>query len=688
MPVLTATNITHHYGDRVILDGVSLSLEPGERVGLVGRNGAGKSTLLKVIAGDLRPDVGSVSLVGGERAGYLKQDVDFPGHLTLHEAAMLAFEDVRAWERELESVFERMAAGEDLDRLLKEQERLERLIESRTHAGAGVGATEGVAHRVDAILHGLGFTDAQFEIPVSGLSGGQKGRLALAKVLLEEPGVLLLDEPTNHLDISGRLWLESFLTEDYRGAVLMISHDRYLLDAVVSRILEVEDGRLIEYPGNYAKFRELRAERREVMYRAWEKQQNEFKKEEEFIRRYRAGQRAKQAQGRLSRLERAKEGALERPPEMRTLKLELPKAERPGDIIASGRGLTKKYPREDGGELTLFENLDVTISRGERWGVIGPNGAGKSTLVRILLGEQSPDAGDVKLGSRLSVGYYRQSHEGLDPEKTVVRFLQDVVRKECPGQTLSEQAARNLAGAFLFSGGEQEKELRLLSGGERSRAVLASLLVSAKNVLVLDEPTNHLDIPSAERLEEALALPRENPKTGEKTEPAFDGTLVLISHDRALLDACCDRLLVFDGRGNVEVFLGSYTLWHEREVKRAKAEEAARSSAASRSQPQARPVTPTAKPAPSAPARPADPGRGKAPAAGNAPKSRYSWMRLEQLEERLSILGDRMKELDRRLADPDVWADHEKANKLTEERDELQEELDALETEWLRKAGA
>ncbi len=666
MPVLAATNIELAYGDRRILDGVSLTLEPGERAGLVGRNGSGKSSLLKVIAGSLRPDAGTVTLTGGARAGYLAQEPELDGTRTLREEAAAAFSHIEQLEAELHEVFHAMAdaEGETLDKLLRRQESLEKRIDA-----AGGLATD---HKVDAVLHGLGFSNAHFGVPVPGLSGGQRARLALAKLLLGEPEVLLLDEPTNHLDIAGRLWLEDFIENEYRGAVLMISHDRYLLDNVVTRIIEVDPvpnlgGRLIEYPGNYAAFRRLRAERIEAQRRAWENQQTKFRQEEAYIRKYKTGQRAKQARGRETRLAREKaESTIERPLELDAMRLSLPRAPRSGDIVASVRGLSVRFTNDDGAERVLFHDLDLAIERGQRWGVIGPNGAGKTTLVRCILGEIAPAAGTVTLGTRLSIGYFRQSHESIDPEKTVVRYLQDIVRRECPDQPLSEQAARNLAGAFLFSGADQEKELGLLSGGERARAALAGLMASAKNVLVLDEPTNHLDIPSAERLEEALRMPVEGKQCGS----LFDGTLILISHDRALLDACCDRLLVFDGAGNVEVFIGTYTEWHRKNT----AEQ--RKSGATKGPGRPRRTDATQRPNPR-----------KAPAASPAKKkSKWSWMRLEQLEEKIAQLEARLAEIDAALGDPDVWRDIERADSLTTERDELKVELEGVEAEWLRKA--
>lgn len=695
MPILAATNIELAYGDLRILDAVSLSIEPGERVGMVGRNGCGKSSLFKVLTGRLKPDSGIVSIQGGAKSAYLAQEHEFDGGNTLREEAAAAFSHIDDLEAELHGVFEAMgeAEGDELEKLLRRQEQIEKQIDA---AGGLV-----TAHRIDAVLHGLGFTDSQFSVPVSGLSGGQGARLALAKILLGEPDILLLDEPTNHLDIQGRIWLEEFLKYEFRGAVLMISHDRYLLDAVVSRIIEVEPiptqgGRLIEYPGNYKAFRKLRAERLEAQRRAWENQQTKFKQEEAFIRKFKAGQRAKQARGRETRLEREKETlTIEKPMQSASMRLELPKAERTGDIVANVRSLKKAYPNDDGTTRTLFDDLNISIERGQRWGVLGPNGAGKTTLVRCILGETAADSGSVSLGTKLSIGYFKQSHEALDPELTVIRYLQRIVRNECPDQLLSEQAARNLAGAFLFSGESQEKELGLLSGGERARAALAGLMASAKNVLVLDEPTNHLDIPSAERLEEALRKPEKD----EKSTGLFEGTLILISHDRALLDACCDRLIVLDGAGNASAFLGTYTEWHDKqealklaasqtkEQRRTPTTAASASPAKAKGPDAERRVQSTANVAsnPAAHAKPA--AQSQAHNAGQpAKKSKWSWMRVEQLEEKIAFLEGRISEIDAILADPDVWADIARANKLTDERDELKTELEGVEAEWLRKA--
>lgn len=676
MPLLAAANLRHSFGTDQILTGVSLAIEPGQRIGVVGRNGQGKSTMFKCLAGLIKPDSGEVSLARGARLGYLHQDPNLNPNDTLRGAAEAAFAELHALHKQLNAVYDAMgeAEADELDKLLKQQVKLEERIEA-------LGGYA-VDHQIDEVLHGVGFTDAQFNIPVAGLSGGQKARLALARLLLEAPDVMLLDEPTNHLDIDGRLWLESFLRDEFKGAVLLISHDRAMLDNVVNRILEVENGRLIDYPGNYQKFRELRAERRMVQLRAWEAEQTRFKKEEEFIRRYKAGQRAKQAKGRQSILEREKESStLERPIELGTFTLDLPKAERSGELVIIAKGISKSYTNEQGQKKTLFHDLDWTVSRGERWGIIGPNGAGKTTLVNAVLGNLPIDKGERKLGANVVVGHFKQTSDGMDPDLPVYRYLQKVIQLETNGQLLSEQQARNLAGAFLFSGDEQDKELGVLSGGERARARMAALLASAKNLIILDEPTNHLDIQSSERLEESLALAIE--ATSEKPGRAggdYDGTMILISHDRALINACCDHLLILDGQGNAEIFHGNYDEWNLTNKQRqgeaaatAESQRLAREAEERKRKAAEEAKRPAAKPAPSK--------------NTTGPKaSTLERMSQEKLDSEIARIEARIKAIDTEMASPEVWSDHSKADKLGNERAKLIQELEPLEFEWMRRA--
>lgn len=693
MPLLAATNIAHAFGTRIILDGATLSIEAGERIGIVGRNGQGKSTLMKAMAGVMKPDSGDIAVAKNARVGYLKQDPDLDPEETLRDAAEGAFAELHHLHQQLNHVFEEMAgpAGADpdeLEKLMKKQERLEAQMEA-----AGGYAID---HKIDAVLHGLGFSDGQFTVPVGSLSGGQKARLALGRLLLENPDVILLDEPTNHLDLDGRLWLESFLKNDFQGAVVMIAHDRYLLDHVVTRIVEVEQGRLIDYPAPkgdaYQTFRRLRAERKLVQMRAWEAEQTKFKAEERFIQRYKAGQRAKQAKGRESRLEREKEASTtERPMEMGTFKFNLPKSARASDIVAKAQHLSMVYDLtdEDGdeaGQKVLFRDLDLTISRGERWGILGPNGAGKSTLIRCLLGEIEPTSGTVRLGSNLSIGYFSQSAKGMDPDTKVYRYLQGVILKENPDGALSEQQARDLAGAFLFSGEEQEAEIRRLSGGEKGRARLAGLLASAKNVLVLDEPTNHLDIESAERLEAALALPVEA-TSHQPGRPGgeWEGTMLLISHDRAIIDACCNKLLILDGEGRHEIFDGNYSAWAQTVAER-ESRKAERDAEAKR-QREAEEKRQRAQAEKKQQEQQAQKKRqGQSSQRGQRSQNAMSLMSQGKLEAEIERIENRMKQIDKEMAEPDVWSDHRRMTRLGDERAKLASELEPLEFEWMSRA--
>jgi ATPase subunit of ABC transporter with duplicated ATPase domains/uncharacterized small protein (DUF1192 family) len=423
----------------------------------------------------------------------------------------------------------------------------------------------------------------------------------------------------------------------------------------VSRIIEVDRGVVRESPGNYHKYIELRQERMMTQARVYDKQMDRVRQEQAFIDKYRAGQRARQAKGRESRLERFKEDVIERPIELEVMNLKLPKAPRSGDQVVVAENISKAY-----GDKVLFKDFSITITRGERIGIIGPNGAGKTTLVRCLLGELPIDSGSIRTGSRLSVGYYKQLHDHLDMSLTVWQYLQSVitgldgVSRMAQG---SEQQARDLAGAFLFSGDEQEKVLKQLSGGERSRAVLAGLMAGAHNVLVFDEPTNHLDIPSAERLEQALSM----------GEDGYEGTLLLITHDRQLLQDTCLRLIVLDGKGGARVFEGTYTDW-ERKVR----EEAEAL--------QARPA-PKRVAKPPAEAKPAPRPQKKEKPTGLAALS------VEGLESRIERLQQEVRRIDEQMLNPANYSDGVASKRLQVERAHLEMELSPLETEWARRAG-
>ena len=661
MSLVTLANLRFGHGTRLLLDGVSGSIHEGERIGLVGRNGCGKSTLFKLIAGALKPDDGEVQIARTVRIGYLEQDPRLPQDKTLRGAAAEAFASIEQLKTELEGVFDRMATAEpdELEKLMDRQVAIEEAIE----ASGGYA----VDHKIDAALHGLGFTDEDFDLPIKGLSGGQKARLGLARLLLSNPDLLLLDEPTNHLDIEGRRWLEDFLADEFKGSVVLISHDRWLLDRVVTRIIEIDRGVLREYPGNYAAFRALRAERMLTVERQHEKQQDKIRQEQAFIDRYKAGQRAKQARGRETRLERFKQDSLvEKHAELGVMNLDLPDPPQMGDFAFVAEGISKSF-----GDRVCFKNLTLSARPGDRIGIIGPNGAGKTTLVRTLLGDLEADSGEIKRSPRLVIGWFRQTQDHIDRQQLAWEFLQNTIRSLEGAPRASEQEARNLAGAFLFTGEEQDKAIGDLSGGERGRLVLASLIASAKNLLVLDEPTNHLDIPSAERLEEALDKFGDIDKTRIGGKGGHGGVLLLISHDRALLDDVCDKLVILDGEGNARVFDGTYREWEAKsKAEKAEADRAKRSAP---------------KPQPKQPAPTAAPPKQQQPQQARQ-KSRFSSLPIEKIEQRIADIGRELREIDQSFADPKVASDTARTKKLLARRGELGAEQEELEAEWLRKS--
>jgi len=664
MAILSVANLRFGYGDHIVLDGTNMTLEHGEHVGMVGRNGQGKSTLMKLIAGlgNMKPDEGQIQLNRGSTVGYLHQDPILNLDHTLREEAQSVFAELEKLHAQLDVISHQMAEvdGEQLDKLLKQYEQVEHLMQA-----AGGYAVD---HQIEQALHGLGLGDETYNIKVKDLSGGQRGRLALAKLLLTKPDLLLLDEPTNHLDIAGRIWLEEYLS-NYSGAVILISHDRWLLDKVVSKIYEVEIGRVFEYPGNYHKFTELRAERRLVAQRVYEKQQDKIRQEKNFIDRYKAGQRAKQARGRENRLERYIANELtDRPIELNVMSLQLPAPPRSSDQVLSVENLSKSY---DNGKKNLFDTFNVIIRRGDRVGIIGPNGAGKSTLVRCMLGEQDADSGETKIGSQVLVGHFKQTHDDMLPEKTIIEYL----TKRMPNE--SGQLARDLAGAFMFSGQDQDKKLGMLSGGERSRVALAAMLSGTHNLLVLDEPTNHLDVLSAERLEAAAQLfTAESSGWGEQAKGG--GTLILISHDRWLLDTLVNQLLILDGHGGVKHFWGNYSQYVEaqNEVKKQsnlKVEEATKREQANKSKAKS-------KAAQSSKSQ----KKQNTPKAKSQPKRSGSLTKISQstLEAQIMQFENELAELDKQLADPETYKDHKRFTQLQSQHEKFTNELGPLEEEW------
>ena len=539
MPIISCTDVGKSFGAERIFAGITFQIHENDRIGLVGPNGAGKSTLLNILAGREEPDEGIVSVARNTRIGYLTQYANFQPSNTLREELLTVFSELRSWEQELSVLAQEMALPETQgnkalhDTLLTRYDDLQSRYE---HAG---GYT--YENRVEQVLDGLGFTHEQQESPVMRLSGGQQTRASLGKLLLQEPDVLLMDEPTNHLDLAALEWLETYLLS-WKGAMVIVAHDRYFLDKVVSRTIEMAFGRIEEYPGNYTKYLALREERMERQTREFEAQQAHIAHTEEFIRRYKAGQRSKEARGRqklLDRLER-----VERPQDFPELHFEFTPVTDSGLVVISTRKLEVGYgggarrdPQRSEQPTVLVRVADLELLRGDRVGFIGPNGAGKTTVLRTLIGELQPISGQAQLGHGVRVGYYSQTHAGLNYERTILDEIRQV-------SFLSEEGARSFLGRFLFSGDDVFKAIGSLSGGERSRVALAKLTLQGSNLLILDEPTNHLDLQSRQFLEELLA--------------EFDGTLLFVSHDRYFIDSLATKVWAIEESVLIP-YMGNYT---------------------------------------------------------------------------------------------------------------------------------
>jgi len=537
MPIVSAIQVGKSFGAERIFAGVNFQINEQDRIGLIGPNGAGKSTLLNILAGREEPDEGSVALARYTRIGYLTQITDFHPENSLREEMLTVVAEVRRWERELGELALELATPAAQNDTVLHEELLNRYDELQTRFEHMGGYT--YENRIDQVLDGLGFTRDQQEAPVMYLSGGQQTRASLAKLLLQEPDLLLLDEPTNHLDLAALEWLETYLSS-WRGAMVVVAHDRYFLDKVVARTIELAFGRIEEYPGNYTKYLHLREERMERRTREYEAQQAHIAHTEEFIRRYKAGQRSREARGRqklLDRLER-----VERPQDFPEMHFEFNAVFESGQVVLSTQKLVVGYPpaEHQSEPSVLVHVVDLELLRGDRVGLLGPNGAGKTTLLRTIIGEIAPISGQVYPGHNVRIGYYSQVHSGLNPGRTIV----DEIRQM---SALSEDAARSFLARFLFTGDDVFKPVGALSGGERSRVALAKLTLQGSNFLVLDEPTNHLDLQSRQFLEEILS--------------EFEGTLLFVSHDRYFIDSLATKVWVIED-GVLIPYMGNYSEYH------------------------------------------------------------------------------------------------------------------------------
>jgi ATPase subunit of ABC transporter with duplicated ATPase domains len=525
------SNIHKQYGRQLIFVDASFQLNPGEKVGLVGPNGAGKTTLFRMVVGEEAPDEGEVSVPKKLTIGYFRQDVEEMKGRSVLDEAIAGSGRAGDLHHELEALHQALEDphwAHEMDRIL---ERFGHVQEEYEHLGG---------YRLEAqarqVLRGLGFEDDQIDGDVGALSGGWKMRVALARVLLGRPDVLLMDEPTNHLDIESIIWLEQFL-KSYPGAMLMTTHDREFMNRVVTKIAEIDSGEIVVYSGDYDFYERERAIRESNQQAAFTRQQAMLAKEQRFIERFKThAAKAAQVQSRIKALDKIEK--IELPRKRQVVKFEFRVPPRSGDQVAVIEGLDKSY-----GPRVIYQRFNLTIRRGERWAVMGRNGAGKTTLLKMIAGAIQPDAGSVRLGASLTMGYFaQQSLDVLDADLTIIEQLQQDFPQDGMG------SLRTLAGAFQFSGDDVDKRIRALSGGEKSRLAMARMLYNPPNFLVLDEPTNHLDLATKEMLVEALR--------------DFEGTMIFVSHDRTFLRGLGSRVLELGGESgkdrNPLVYPGSY----------------------------------------------------------------------------------------------------------------------------------
>ncbi len=655
MSVLKVNGLAKAYGVNELFHNVNFEIGRGDHVGFVGANGAGKTTLMRCLLGREEADAGTVSFDTEATIGYVEQQADF-GDGTLHEELERGFADIIALgdrKRELELAIAAAggsAAADIMDEYGKVLTRFEAL-----------GGYD-YESRLKRIAYGLGFNDDDLEKSVRYFSGGQRTRICLAKALLREPDFLFLDEPTNHLDIHMIEWLEGFLNS-YAGGVLIISHDRYFLDKVTTRMLELDHHEVTVYEGNYTYYMRVRTARRAALQSAYEKQQEHIKKTEDYIRRYKAGIKAKQARGRQSQLNRLERIVL--PPE--TASFNYFAFHRPtecADRVAELEDVSVSF-----GSHEVFSHLSMLIRRGDGVALVGPNGAGKTTLLRLLMGEIESTTGRVKIGNRVKIGYFSQQHEGLHMERTILEELNYEFG-------LDEEQSRRYLGAFLFHGDECLRRIGDLSGGEQSRVAFLKLMLTGANFLVLDEPTNHLDIPAREAVEEALM--------------AYPGTFLAVSHDRYFLDKVANCTYELEN-GQLTEYMGGYSYYLASKAAEAEEEAAAREAASQAKAARAEKAKAAAPEKPEAKPKTARPAADEASQRDKAERGRIASMSeakrqeaIDRAEAEIAMAEAELKGIEYEMNQPAVQADPEESARVAAEYAAKEREIEERYARWER----
>lgn len=636
--ILAVNNISKSFGEEVVLSGVSFQMNEHDKVALIGRNGAGKTTLLRIILGELSADSGEITLAKATSVGYLSQHQDLSGNRTIYEEVMSSKSYLNDIENRLRTLEENMKvlSGDGLSAAYKEYDNLNHTFEQEN----------GYALRseVTGIIKGLGFTEEEFSKPVSVLSGGQKTRVALAKLLLSAPELIILDEPTNHLDMASIAWLENFLAQ-YKGAVLVVSHDRYFLNKIVGRVVEIEHNRSMTYIGNYDEFYEKKAQVREAERRAYLNQQEVINHQEEVIAKLKSFNREKSIKRAESREKMlAKIERIDKPlNEEAGMRIHLVPCIESGKDVLTVTELSKSFPGNP-----LFHDISFLIKKGERVALLGENGTGKTTMLKIIRGLLPSDSGSIKEGAKVYIGYYDQEQQNFNEENTVFEEISD----EHP--LMNNTEIRNTLASFLFTGDDVFKPIPSLSGGERGRLSLAKLMLSDANFLLLDEPTNHLDITSKEILEEALC--------------GYEGTVFYVSHDRYFVNKTATRILDLTHETIIS-YDGNYNDYLEqKERKEAIMGFDSSSSSASSSASNSNTVTETKL--------------SWIEQKEQQAKERKLKNRIAKLEEIISDCEAKIAEIDESMQQPEICTNSFELNRLTEEKSKLEETLLEAMTEW------